>query len=149
MWVRRVSLYRSLPLTAMESGLVSGPALATAYAVGIQGNDSYGGDSCYLFEMHQFKTIGEVLRYSDLHSGRPSSHFFLRFLHVMHAVLVRLINSFLRMGWDWINIWLRSLLYRQCEVVLVNRSTIVCTRLLVLATRLGIAILACSPQHLA
>ena len=76
----------------MESGLVSGPALATAYAVGIQGNDSYGGDSFYLFETHQFKTVGEVLRYGDLHSGRPSSHFFLRFLHVMHAVLVRLMN---------------------------------------------------------
>jgi hypothetical protein len=50
----------------MESGLVSGPALATAYAVGIQDNVSYGGDSCYLFETHQFKTIGEVLRYGDL-----------------------------------------------------------------------------------
>ena len=71
MWVRRVSLYRSLPLTAMESGLISGPALATAYAVGIQDNDSYGGDSCYLFETHQFKTIGEVVRCGDLHSGRP------------------------------------------------------------------------------
>jgi hypothetical protein len=57
------------------------------------------------------------LMWGNLHSGRASSHFFFRLLHVIHPVLVRLLKFLLRfLGSDWVDMSLWSLPYGLYEV---------------------------------